>query len=186
MSREDISKKIEAVLFFKGEPVSKSGLARLLGIKPEELGSGLEHFKESLSERGVKLLENGDLISLGTAPEVSDVMEKLSKEEIEKDLSKASVETLSIILYQGPIGRNDIDFIRGVNSGFILRNLLIRGLIDRSVHPHDKRTFLYTPSTELLSHLGITAVEELPEFMEVREKIKTFKETFEVENEDKT
>jgi segregation and condensation protein B len=185
MNREEISKKIEAVLFFKGEPVSKSALARMLEVSSEELSGGLEHFKEAISGRGVKVIENGDFTSLGTAPEVGEIIERLSKEELEKDLSKASVETLSIILYQGPVGRNEIDFIRGVNSAFILRNLLIKGLIEKTVHPQDRRTFLYSASTDLLSHLGITSLGDLPEFEEVRGRIKTFKEHFEAEADTK-
>jgi segregation and condensation protein B len=75
-----------------------------------------------------------------------------------KDLGKAGLETLSIILYQGPISRAEIDYIRGVNSNFILRNLLIRGLIERVENPHDQRSFLYKPTLELISYLGLSKI----------------------------
>ena len=69
---------------------------------------------------------------LGTAPQMSATVETLTKEELMKDLGKAGLETISIILYKGPISRAEIDYIRGVQSNFILRNLLVRGLIEKS------------------------------------------------------
>ena len=60
---------------------------------------------------------------LGTSAEASTLIEKLTKEELNRDLGKASLETLSIIMYQGPIKRSQIDYIRGVNSTFILQKL---------------------------------------------------------------
>ena len=85
------------------------------------------------------------------------------------------METLSIILYQGPISRSDIDYIRGVNSQFILRNLLIRGLIERIDNPNDARSFLYKVSINLLANLGINKIEELPEYEQVKKDIDLFK-----------
>ena len=115
---------------------------------------------------------------LGTAPELSPTIEKMTKEELMGDLGKATLETLSIILYQGPIVKSRIDYIRGVNSSFILRNLLIRGLIERREHPEDKRTFLYSPTFDLLTHLGISRVEDLPEYGTARDEIRAFEEVF--------
>ena len=112
---------------------------------------------------------------LGTAKELSPLIEQLTKEELTKDLGKAGLETLSIILYQGPITRADIDYIRGVNSQFIVRNLLIRGLVERVENPKDARSFLYKTTLDLLSHLGISKIEELPEYAQVREDIDGFK-----------
>jgi segregation and condensation protein B len=112
---------------------------------------------------------------LGTAKELSSLIEQLTKEELTRDLGKAGLETLSIVLYQGPISRADIDYIRGVNSQFILRNLLIRGLVERVDNPADARSFLYQTTLQLLSHLGISKREDLPEFDKVREDIAAFK-----------
>jgi segregation and condensation protein B len=73
-----------------------------------------------------------------------------------KDLGKAGLETLSIVLYKGPISRADIDYVRGVNSAFILRNLSVRGLITKE----DNK---YKPTLDLISHLGIKHIDELPD-----------------------
>jgi segregation and condensation protein B len=91
-------------------------------------------------------------------------------------LGKAGLETLAIILYQGPISRADIDYIRGVNSQFIVRNLLIRGLIERVDNPTDARSFLYKTTLDLLSHLGISKIQDLPEYDQVRRDIDGFRQ----------
>lgn len=184
MNKKELSKKIEAVLFVKGEPVDRGALARLLSVNEPELKEALDELRAAFAERGVRIVENGSMVSLRTAPKVSDIVERIMKEETDKELTKAALETLSIVLYQGPIDRSQIDFIRGVNSSFILRNLMVRGLVERTVDPVDRRTFLYNPSIDLLSHMGITKIEDLPEFETVKEKIQSFKESFEEEDKE--
>jgi segregation and condensation protein B len=88
----------------------------------------------------------------------------MRKDELSKELSKATLETLSIIIYKQGSTRAEIDYIRGVNSSFILRNLLIRGLIQKESHPTDSRKYFYKPTFELLGFLGIQKLEELPDY----------------------
>ena len=166
--------KIEAVLFYKGEPVSRAFLAKQLGEPPESIGVALESLAKSLIHRGVTLLIKDDEVELRTAAAASILLEKMRKEELERDLSKASLETLSIILYRGPITRADIDFIRGVNSTFILRSLLVRGLIERIIDPSDERKFLYRATFDLLGNLGLSKLQDLPEYGIVTEQFKGF------------
>ncbi len=170
-----LSAQLEAILFWKAEPVSIKKLATLLNVGPEAIKEGLKELGEKLQGRGLTLVQTEDAIMLGTAREFSSLIEQLTKEELNRDLGKAGLETLSIVLYQGPISRADIDYIRGVNSQFILRNLLIRGLVERIDNPQDARSFLYQTTLQLLSHLGISKREDLPEFTKVREDIEAFK-----------
>ncbi|MBI2099909.1 MAG: SMC-Scp complex subunit ScpB, partial [Candidatus Vogelbacteria bacterium] len=74
---------------------------------------------------------------------------------------------LTIVLYKGPLTRAEIDYIRGVNSSFILRHLSIRGLVERIPNPKDARSFLYRPTFDLFQHLGLSKIEELPEYGEL-------------------
>lgn len=171
----DLDKKIEAILFWKGEPMKLKKLADMFSVSEEDIKFAINTVKENLQNRGVALIEKEDEVMLATAPEFSSIIEELTKEELSKDLGKASLETLSIVLYQGPIKRSEIDYIRGVNSQFILRNLLVRGLIEKINDPKDARTFVYKPSFELLSYLGVKSIEELPEYEEVRKDIESFK-----------
>ncbi len=171
----DLAKQIEAILFWKGEPVKLKKLADMFSVSLEEVNEGVKNLKENLQNRGIVLIEKEDEVMLATASEFGSLIEELTKDEISKDLGKASLETLSIILYQGPIKRSEMDYIRGVNSQFILRNLLVRGLIEKITDPKDARTFVYKPSFELLAHLGVKNIEELPEYNEVRKDIESFK-----------
>ncbi len=170
-----LESQIEAILFWKAETISIKKLASILEKSIDEIKTALAILRESLKGRGITLIEWEDDITLGTAKEVSDIIESLNKEELSKDLGKAGLETLSIIIYQGPISRAEIDYIRGVNSQFILRNLLIRGLIDRVDNPTDQRSFLYKPSLELFSFLGISKIEDIPDFESVKADILAFK-----------
>ncbi|MEX0652343.1 MAG: SMC-Scp complex subunit ScpB [Candidatus Paceibacterota bacterium] len=171
-----LSGEIEAILFFKNEPVKKSWLEGVVKRTPEDVRDALGELKMSLLGRGIVLLELGDAVALRTAPEYSETLATLQKDELSKDIGKAGLETLSIILYQSPITRAEVDFIRGVNSTFIIRNLMVRGLIEKQANPKDARSFLYQPTFALLSFLGITGIEDLPEYGSVREEIQQFKE----------
>jgi segregation and condensation protein B len=174
-----IVQKIEAYLFFKGEPVTRKGISKDLGIDIDKVQTYIDMFDVIYKDvcKGMVIVQYDDLITLGTHPDVSDVITQLTKEELQKDLGKSALETLTIILYQGPMNRSAIDHIRGVNSQFILRNLLMRGLISRTVDPKDERSFVYAPSLDLLTHLGITRIEELPEYTQVVQTLKSFTET---------
>jgi segregation and condensation protein B len=167
----NLESKIEAILFWKGEPLGRKKLADILQVKELELNEGIAKLKENLKERGIVLLERDSEILLGTTPELSNLIENLQKEELNKDLSKASLETLSIILYKNGVSRSEIDYIRGVNSSFTLRALSIRGLIDKNIDAKDSRRYVYKPSFELLSFMGVTKVEELPDYGEVSNSI---------------
>lgn len=173
----ELTQKIEAVLFWKAEPVAIKKLAALLDIDVKSVKAGLIELENNLRGRGVSLVQTDDEVMLGTAKELSPVIEKLTKDELTRDLGKAGLETLSIVLYQGPISRADIDYIRGVNSQFILRALLIRGLVERIDNPSDARSFLYKPTLELFSHLGVAKITDLPEYEGVRKDIDSFKTT---------
>ena len=166
-----LEQKIEAILFFKGEPMSKKKLAEFLGVGQVEINEALEKLKENLKNRGIVLQEKEDEIMLGTASELSKLIEKLQKEELNKELSKTSLETLSIILYKNGVNRSLIDYIRGVNSSFTLRALSIRGLIEKNLDPEDNRRYIYKPTFELLSFLGVKSVQELPEYDAVNKSI---------------
>lgn len=165
---------IEAVLFWKGEPVRVKELARVLSVSEEEVKVACNSLGEKLSDRGLVLVVSEDSYELRTNPLASELIESLQKDDLNKDLGKAGLETLAIILYQGPISRAQIDFIRGVNSTFILRNLLVRGLIEKVSNPEDKRAFLYQITHDALGFLGIAKKEDMPEFVAVQTEIENF------------
>lgn len=186
----NLESKIEAILFWKGEPMSRKKLSEILsaqaGLKvgQTEINEGVEKLKENLKERGIVLMEKENEISLGTAPELSKLIEDLQKEELNKELSKASLETLSIVIYKNGVSRAEIDYIRGVNSSFTLRALSVRGLIEKTVDSKDNRRYIYKPSFELLSYMGIKSIEELPEYSEVNNSINIAAKSLEEESKE--
>ncbi len=166
-----LESKIEAILFFKGETISFKKISEILKVSKEEIKEVVLSLKNNLANRGIVLLEKDEEISLGTAPEFSSLIEHLQKEELNKELSKASLETLSIILYKNGVNRALIDYIRGVNSSFTLRTLSIRGLIEKTIDKKDHRRYIYKPSFELFSFMGVKSVEELPDYAEIKNSI---------------
>ncbi len=159
----NISSQIEALLFYKGEPLSCAEISKILKVTEGDVEEGILQLKNSLDDRGLTVLEINSEYTLGTRKEASEILEALRKEELNKELSKASLETLSVILYKGSATRGDIDYIRGVNSSFILRNLLMRGLIEKSTDKEDTRKLVYTPTIKTLQYMGITSLDQLPE-----------------------
>lgn len=167
--------QIEAVLFFKGEAVSYAWLANTLERPEEEVRGAVNELEGSLEERGLSIIYKDERLMLSTDPRVSGLIEKITKEDIAKELGKAGVETLSIILYRGPIAKAEIDYIRGVNSSSILRNLLIKGLVEKRPHPEGKKVTMYEASFDLLAFLGLERVTDLPEYESANAEIDAFK-----------
>lgn len=170
----EIDKKIESILFWRSEPTKISFLAKILNISDFEVKESIEILKEKLHGRGIQVMTNEDSVNLVTCSENSALIESLQKEELQKDLSKSTLETLSVILYRGPIKRSDIDYIRGVNSQFTLRNLLVRGLINKKYDPNDDRSYVYSVTDECLSYLGVLDKKNLPEYDKVNTDIDNF------------
>ena len=162
----------EAILFWKRKPVSKKKHTETISVDQTQINEALIKLKEIYQSRGIVLIEKDSEVMLGTAPEFTDLIENLQKEELNKELSKASLETLSIVLYKNGASRSEIDYIRGVNSSFTLRSLSVRGLVERITDPKDNRRHIYRPSFELLSYMGIKSIEELPEYDEVHKETK--------------
>jgi segregation and condensation protein B len=177
----NIEQQIEAILFWKGEPVKITKLAEYLGIDENATKEGIDKLEQSLTDRGIVLIRKDEEVVLGTAKVASVLIEKLTKEELVRDLGKAGLETLSIIIYKGPVSRAEIDYIRGVQSNLIIRNLSIRGLIERISNPKDQRSFLYRPTFDLLQYLGLSKIEDMPEFQAVKDDLLAFEQSQEEE-----
>lgn len=167
----ELSKKIEAILFYSSEPISVNFLVKVLDEKKADIEKALGELGETLKERGLRLLEAQGDYSLVTAPEYAPIIEKMVKEERERDLGRAGIETLAIIAYKGPVSKKEIEYIRGVNSQYALRNLLLRGLVERKASSTDERVIQYLPTADTLRFLGISKISDLPEYQESRKAL---------------
>jgi segregation and condensation protein B len=175
----DIKKNLaalEALLFIHGEPVSYKKIAAVLNIGKEEAETLAKELKRCLEDpaRGLELVSDREKVQLATKPEWNTILESFVKEELTEDLTPASLETLSIVSYLGPISRPRIEYLRGVNSSVILRSLMIRGLIERSPDPEHPSGFLDRLTFDAMKHLGIQQKEDLPDFSKFQELLKVF------------
>ena len=161
---------IESILFLHGESISLERLAKLTKEKKEEVRSAMTSLRADYAGRGVVLLEKNGQFQFGTNPENRALVENFLKSEFTEELTKAALETLAIVAYKGPLTRAEVEYIRGVNASFMLRGLLMRGLVERRENPKDARSYLYEISFDFLKHFGLTGKDELPQFAELKEK----------------
>jgi segregation and condensation protein B len=157
---------LETVLFVSGEPIKKDKLAKIAEVKMEDvdlaLGQLIKRYSQTSS--GFMLLTKGDEIQLVSKSENSQYVERLVKNELQDSLSNAAAEVVSIIAYKGPISKTEIEAIRGVNCAYTLRNLLLRGLIEKNGGLRDNRSHAYSISFDFLKKMGISDVKKLPEY----------------------
>ncbi len=177
--------KLEALLYIYGEPMDYKKLAKTLQAGETEIHEAVKVLSERLKreDRGLALVEDKGRIQLTTKPDFSGLLESVIKEEVHESLTPAALETLAIVTYAGPISRAEIEYIRGVNSSFTLRNLLIRGLVERTQDSKRANAFVYTASMDLVRHLGIANVEVLPEYEKFRQLIEQLRNPTDVRPE---
>lgn len=158
-----LSTKLEAILFVAAEPVPTGQLAAALDVSSSVIERGLNELDESLSARGLRLQRNAGRVQLTTAPELAELIERFLGLDSTTHLSRAALETLSIVAYQQPVTRPQIDSIRGVNSDSMLKSLLNKGLVIESGRADGPgRPILYSTSPEFLQHFGLNSILEMP------------------------
>lgn len=166
-----LEQKIESLLFFKNEPVTLSWISKKIDEPIERIKDAVLNMPQFYENRGIQMLIANNSVSLMTAATSSSIIADLSRNQEGKELSKQALETLAIILYKPSVTKSEIDYIRGVNSVFILRNLLVRGLISKEPNKFDKKSPIYRVTHDLLSYLGISSIEDLPGVQDVAKKL---------------
>lgn len=172
MDDEFLISILEAIIFASSEPVSTQTLFQILQTTPiEKIQSSLDRLEEYYSKRrrGFTLNRVAGGYQFRTLQEHSQWILK-SKNEKPARLSRAALETLSIIVYNRPITRQKIEQIRGVESSGTIRSLLDKELIlamGRQDIPG--RPILYGPSKKFLEVFGLRDFSELPSLPEVEQ-----------------
>ncbi len=165
--QQNLKSLIESLLFIANRPLNKKELARITEQKIDKVEKALKELVEESKERGIKILQNGQEWQMVTDPTNSSVIQKFLKQEVNQELTPASLETLSIIAYRGPIKRDELEQIRGVNCSIILRHLLIKGLIVEE----NKDKEIYNVSLDFIRHLGVKDLNELPDYERLNQGI---------------
>lgn len=160
---------LEAMLFTYGDALSVAKLAAIVKKSPAEIETTLKNLKNNLAERGVKLINKGHEWQMVTHENASVYIEKLVKSELRDELSPASVEVLSIVAYKNGATRTEIETVRGVNSSYALRNLALRGLVEKPAG--ESKSPRYQISLAALRKLGLEKIDDLPSFRELQQEI---------------
>jgi len=146
--------------------LSITKIRRVLGdaISDTEIVAAIKELQAGYAKRGIRVLLKDGMAQMVSSPENAPLVASLVKSHMAEELTPAALETLAAICYREPIAKADIDELRGVNSIFSLRSLLMRGLIEKTKEhgvPH------YRTTLDFLKKLGIESVHDLPNYDEL-------------------
>lgn len=162
---------VEGILFLVGdEGITLERLTEVLELPEEEVKELLRVLYQGYNsnQRGIQLEVLGNKFKLTTKKIHKSYYEKLTETEMNDSLSPAALETLAIIAYNQPITRMGVDEIRGINSGHLMRKLLLRNLIkDMGRADSPGRPILYGVTDEFLDYFGLQSIDELPEIEKI-------------------
>ena len=161
--RDHLKVIIESILFVADDPVEISSLARVTGRRESDVEDAVEAIASEGRERGLRVQRTGEAVQMVTAPEAAPFVEQFLGVDEDQRISHAALETLAIIAYKQPIGRQGIEAIRGVNCDRALASLKARGLVTEVGRaPTAGRPYLYGTTFRFLEHFGLEKPEDLP------------------------
>jgi len=157
--------QIESLLFVTIKPISLKQISELVGKPIKEVEQATDELMATYKAegRGMQIIKNENKYQLVSSSENAELVRELVKDETTGELSRPSIEALTIIAYRGPISKIDLDRIRGINCSLIVRNLLLRGLIEAKQDKTKNDTY-YTVTFDFIKFLGINNVRELPDY----------------------
>ena len=175
MTVSTLADVIEAILFVSGNEVSVSEITEKLNVSDMEIYAALEILKNRFSRNnGINLLVFNDKLQFSSNPELVDYVSAVLNPIRDKELTKAMLETLSIIAYKQPITKAEIEELRGVDSSYAnsmlvkLDMIYVAGKKDAIGKP-----LLYKTTDEFLKRFSLTSLSELPDTEQLMERIKT-------------
>jgi len=170
---QELKSAIESLLFVAGNPLS---MDRLKGIfeeaTEEQIGAQLAAIGRDYDDRnaGIMVVEVAGGHQLATRPENAAWVRKFRSVKVSSRLSRPALETLAIVAYKQPLTRTEVEAIRGVNIGGIMRNLMERRLV-KIVGKKDVpgKPMLYGTTPEFLQYFGLKDLSALPTLKEFQE-----------------
>lgn len=162
----NIKSVLESLLFAWGEPLNINEISRILDMSAGNINNILEEMIISFNEdtdRGLVIQKFGNSYQITTKKENYEFIQSLLQTTVNKSLSTAAMETLSIIAYKQPVTKVEIELIRGVKCSNVIKGLLDKTLI-KEVGRLDKpgRPAIYSTTDEFLRHFGLNSINELP------------------------
>jgi segregation and condensation protein B len=157
---------IEALLFASESPLAPADLARAdEGLDEERVEAAIAELRAEYDResRAFTVFEVGGGYQLLTRPEYAPVLERFDSVPTSQRLSGPALETLAIIAYRQPVGRAEVEEIRGVGAGGVLKTLQERGLVEVVGRSEQLgRPLLYGTTQFFLQHFGFRSVDDLP------------------------
>jgi segregation and condensation protein B len=177
-----LSSVIEALIFASDEPITASKIREIIVDNEEQIEITEETVRDFVEKLNLRYDENGlsfRIQRLGggytfvTESKYHYWLSIFQHENAYRKLSQSAIESLAIVAYRQPITKPEVDQIRGVDSGYILRQLLEKALVEVSGRADSPgKPLLYRTTKHFLRHFGINSVEELPKPREIDEILK--------------
>ena len=165
MNEDNLKSQLESLLLVSAKPLSLRKIAETLKVKTKVAEEVTDQLILEYNQNGggIRLLKNNGQIQLASSPENTDLVRQYLKEDLIGELSEPSLETLTIIVYRQPVTKAEMEQIRGINCSLILRNLMIRGLVEAE-YDKERAVTVYAVTMDFLKFLGVSSVAELPDF----------------------
>jgi segregation and condensation protein B len=177
-----LSSVIEALIFASPEPISEDKICEIIAKGEENLGLEVEAIALFVEKLNQRYEENGLAFNIehvaggytfSTKKRFEPWLSIFQHESAYRKLSQSAIETLAIVAYKQPITKPEVDDIRGVDSGYMLRQLLEKVLIEVSGRlDAPGKPLLYRTTKHFLKHFGINSIDELPKPREINEILK--------------
>lgn len=169
---QPLQQTIESLLFLESKPLTLKKIATVCGVNVEEAQSAVRELQREYDQRhgGVTIVMEGERVQMMTAAAQAETIRKYVEDQQTGELTRPSLETLTIIAYRGPVAKSEIELIRGINCSLILRNLMIRGLIEEEGET-ETGSPIYRVTLDFLRFLGINKTSELPQFAELNTNV---------------
>lgn len=177
-----LSAVIEALIFASGDPISAAKIRDIIveneeqiEISEETVSDFVDRLNQRYDENGLsfRIQKMGGGFTFATQSKYHYWLSIFQHENAYRKLSQSAIETLAIVAYRQPVTKPEVDQIRGVDSGYIIRQLMEKALIEVSGRADSPgKPLLYKTSRHFLQHFGINSVEELPKPREIDEILK--------------
>lgn len=160
-----LNSQLESLLFISPKALSLKELSALTKTKTSDIEATLLELSEKykLEESGLQIINNNQSYQLTSAAINSALVQDFLKDETNGELTQPSLEALTVIAYRGPVTKIELERIRGVNCSLIIRNLLLRGLVEEKFAKTINENY-YTVSLDFIRFLGLRQISELPDY----------------------
>ncbi len=177
-----LSSVVEALIFSSPEPIKSDKICAIIArgdenlqLESEAITSFIEKLNERYEENGLafSIIKTGGGYTFATRKRFERWLSIFQHENAYRKLTSSAIETLAIVAYKQPITKPEVDDIRGVDSGYMLRQLLEKALIEVSGRlKAPGKPLLYVTTEQFLKHFGINSIDELPKPREIEEILK--------------